>query len=51
MGDSVIVPPTLITQEFLNAEDIGNMEDLGAKMPAFAHADVAMADWMPLPAR
>jgi simple sugar transport system substrate-binding protein len=50
-GASVIVPPTLITQSFLNDEDIRNMEDLGAKMPQFQHADVAMADWMPLPPR
>ncbi|WP_424967846.1 MULTISPECIES: substrate-binding domain-containing protein [unclassified Dinoroseobacter] len=50
-GASVIVPPTLITQTFLNDENIRNMEDLGAKMPQFQHADVAMADWMPLPAR
>lgn len=50
-GNSVIVPPTLITQDFLNAQDIKNMDDLGAKMPQFQHADVAMADWMPLPAR
>lgn len=50
-GASVIVPPTLITQAFLNDEDIRNMEDLGAKMPQFQHAGVAMADWMPLPPR
>jgi simple sugar transport system substrate-binding protein len=50
-GASVIVPPTLITQSFLNDENIRNMEDLGSKMPQFQHADVAMADWMPLPTR
>ena len=50
-GASVIVPPTLITQDFLNEQDIKNMDDLGAKMPQFQHADVAMADWMPLPPR
>jgi simple sugar transport system substrate-binding protein len=49
-GASVVVPPTLITQAMLNEQDIKNMEDLGAKMPQFAHADVAMAPWMPLPA-
>jgi simple sugar transport system substrate-binding protein len=27
------------------------MADLGAKMPQFQHADVAMTGWMPLPAR
>jgi len=50
-GDQVIVPPTLITQAFLNEADISNMEDLSANMPQFAHADVAMTDWMPLPPR
>lgn len=50
-GASVVVPPTLITQDFLNEKDIKNMDDLGAMMPQFQHADVAMADWMPLPAR
>lgn len=50
-GASVIVPPTLITQDFLNENDIKNMEELSAQMPQFAHADVAMTDWMPLPPR
>lgn len=50
-GQSVVVPPTLITQDFLNEQDIKNMEELGARMPQFQHADVAMVDWMPLPAR
>lgn len=50
-GKSVIVPPTLITQKALNDGDIKNMDDLSAKMPQFAHADVAVPDWMPLPAR
>ncbi len=50
-GAQVIVPPTLITQSFLNENDITNMESLSAKLPQFAHADVAMTDWMPLPPR
>jgi len=50
-GASVIVPPTLITQAMLNDKDIKNMEELAAKLPQFAHADVAMTEWMPLPAR
>ncbi|GKY86136.1 substrate-binding domain-containing protein [Sinisalibacter aestuarii] len=50
-GHNVIVPPTLITQSMLNELDISNMEELGAKLPAFAHADVAVPEWMPLPAR
>jgi len=50
-GGSVVVPPTLITQTFLNEQDINNMEELGARMPQFQHADVAMPAWMPLPPR
>lgn len=50
-GEQVVVPPTLITQKFLNDNDIKNMDELGQKMPQFAHADVAMAPWMPLPKR
>ncbi|MGC9370894.1 MAG: substrate-binding domain-containing protein [Paracoccaceae bacterium] len=50
-GHNVIVPPTLITQAMLNDLDIKSMEELGSKVPAFAHADVAVPDWMPLPAR
>ncbi|TFL17182.1 substrate-binding domain-containing protein [Jannaschia formosa] len=50
-GDQVVIPPALITQDFLNENDIGNMEELAAKLPSFAHADVAMTDWMPLPPR
>ncbi len=50
-GASVIVPPTLITQAMLNELDIKNMEELAARMPQFAHADVATPDWMPLPDR
>lgn len=50
-GASVIVPPTLITQTMLNELDIKNMEELAAKLPQFAHADVATPDWMPLPDR
>jgi simple sugar transport system substrate-binding protein len=50
-GHNVVVPPTLITQAMLNDLDIKNMQELGAKLPAFAHADVAVPAWMPLPAR
>jgi simple sugar transport system substrate-binding protein len=46
-GAQVVVPPTLITQDFLNEADISNMEDLSSAMPQFQHADVAMTDWMP----
>lgn len=50
-GKSVIVPPTLITQAQLNDNDIKNMEELSAKLPQFAHADVAVPAWMPLPGK
>ena len=43
------MPPTLITQKELIDKDIKNMEDLSAKLPQFAHADVAMPAWMPNP--
>lgn len=50
-GAQVIVPPTLITQDDLNERDIQSMEQLGQKLPQFAHADVVTPDWMPLPKR
>ncbi|WP_158969910.1 substrate-binding domain-containing protein [Chachezhania sediminis] len=50
-GHNVVVPPTLITQDFLNENDVKNMGELGSKMPQFQHADVATADWIALPAR
>ncbi len=50
-GHNVIIPPTLITQKMLNDLDIKNMEELAQKLPQFAHADVAVPDWMPLPPR
>jgi simple sugar transport system substrate-binding protein len=50
-GHHIVVPPTLITQKMLNDLDIKNMADLAKKVPAFAHADVAVPGWMPLPAR
>lgn len=50
-GHNVIVPPTLITQAQLKNADVKNMEELAAKLPQFAHADVAVAPWMPLPTK
>ncbi len=50
-GHNVIIPPTLITQKTLNDQDIKSMQDLAKKLPQFAHADVAVPDWMPLPPR
>lgn len=50
-GSAVIVPPTLITQAMLEEQDVNSMEELGARIPAFAHADVAVPGWIALPAR
>jgi len=50
-GHNVVIPPTLITRKALLDGDIKSMEDLSAKMPQFAHADVAVPAWMPLPPR
>lgn len=50
-GEQVIVPPTLITRDMLNDGNITNMEELGEQIPAFLHADVALADWIALPSR
>lgn len=50
-GAAVVIPPTLITQAQLNDEAITNMEELSAKLPQFAHADVALPSWLPLPKR
>jgi simple sugar transport system substrate-binding protein len=50
-GASVIVPPTLITLAMLMDNEIKSMQNLAAKLPAFAHAYAATPDWMPLPAR
>ncbi len=50
-GASVVIPPTLITQQMLNELDIKNMQDLGERLPQFAHAEVSVPAWMPLPAR
>lgn len=51
VAPQVIVPPTLITQAQLTELNITNMEELGAKLPAFVHADVSVSPWMKLPAR
>ena len=48
-GHNIIVQPTLITQAQLKSADIKNMEELAAKLPQFARADVAMEKWMQLP--
>ena len=50
-GHNVVVPPTLITQAQLKSADIKNMEELAVKLPQFAHADVAVPAWIPLPSK
>jgi len=45
----VTVPPVLITQETLKANDIKNMDDLLAKNPEFSTSSVLMPAWMPKP--
>lgn len=50
-GAQVIVPPTLITSTMLHKLEIHNMEELSANLPQFAHAEVAVPAWMPLPPR
>ena len=44
-------PATLITQKDLNDNDIKNMEELSAKLPQFAHAEVAISPWIALPGK
>jgi simple sugar transport system substrate-binding protein len=48
-GRKIIVPPTLITQKLLTEADIKDMGSLGARLPQFHHANVAVPAWMPLP--
>jgi len=48
-GHNITVQPTLITQAQLKSADIKSMEELAAKLPQFARADIAMPKWMPLP--
>jgi simple sugar transport system substrate-binding protein len=48
-GHNIIVQPALITQAQLKSADIKSMEELAAKLPQFARADIAMPKWMPLP--
>ena len=50
-GHDIFVPPALISQKMLLDNGIKNMEDLAAKVPQFAKADVAMAPWIPEPKR
>ncbi|WP_334173852.1 substrate-binding domain-containing protein [Pseudoxanthobacter sp.] len=42
----VLLPPTLITQKFLNDNDIKNEEELNSKLPGFDLKGEVTADWI-----
>lgn len=46
-GPSVLLQPTLVTRDDLIDNDIGTIEDLQEKFPAFLESDAATADWIP----
>ncbi|MBE2319019.1 sugar ABC transporter substrate-binding protein [Solirubrobacter sp. CPCC 204708] len=43
----VLVPPSLITQDFLRENSVKTLEDLRAKLPELNTQDTATADWIP----
>ncbi|MGI4857050.1 MAG: substrate-binding domain-containing protein, partial [Janthinobacterium lividum] len=49
-GHQITVKPTLVTRDFLVKNNIANLADLEARLPAFAHSDAARAPWIPEPA-
>jgi simple sugar transport system substrate-binding protein len=48
-GHVIEAKPVLITQEYLNKNDIKTLAELKAKMPELARIDVATAAWLPEP--
>ncbi|MBB4006913.1 substrate-binding domain-containing protein [Allorhizobium taibaishanense] len=46
-GRSVLLQPTLITRDDLTKNNIGTIEDLQKKFPAFQKSDAATASWIP----
>jgi hypothetical protein len=42
----VEMKPVLITQDYLNKNDVKTLEDLKAKMPELATSDLATASWL-----
>ncbi|MDO1583793.1 substrate-binding domain-containing protein [Rhizobium oryzicola] len=46
-GASVLLKPTLITRDDLTKNNIGTIEDLQKKFPAFQKSDAATASWIP----
>jgi simple sugar transport system substrate-binding protein len=43
----VVFPGVLVTRSFLLDHQIGNMDDLRAKLPDLNLAEVSSADWIP----
>lgn len=48
-GHVIEAKPVLITQDYLNKNDIKTLAELKAKMPELARIDVATAPWLPEP--
>ncbi|MDG3576717.1 substrate-binding domain-containing protein [Rhizobium sp. YJ-22] len=48
-GQSVLLQPTLITRDDLVNNNIGTIEELQQKFPAFLKSDAATAGWIPAP--
>ena len=42
----ILLPPTLITQKFLNDNDVKSEEDLNKKLPAFHLDNAVTSDWI-----
>ena len=42
----LMVPPMLITQEFLLENNVTNLVELGEKAPSFSNVDIAISPWM-----
>jgi simple sugar transport system substrate-binding protein len=49
--DKIYAKATLITQQFLNDNNIKSERDLVAKLPAFLGRDISSASWIPSPAK
>ena len=46
-GRSVLLQPTLVTRDDLISNNIGTIEELQEKFPAFRKSDAATASWIP----
>jgi hypothetical protein len=47
--DKIYAKATLITQKYLNDNDIKSEKELVAKLPAFLGRDISSAPWIPSP--